>query len=98
MYTQQGGEYVSERKNVSFKNGRVLKAIAEQPDRERSDFIERCILYYLDVEEQGYATKADIEKHEKMINDLSKDYLRVINIVDKIISEMVKNRGTENEV
>lgn len=85
---------MSTRKNISFKNGRVLEAYLSNPEGERSNFIERCVLYYLDSIEKEYITREEVEE---MFNDysngveiLNENYEQVKIIVEEIARSLFK--------
>lgn len=85
---------VSVRKNISFKNGRVIKKIDELPEGQRSDFIEKCVLYFLDSEEKEYVTRSDLEE---MIQDYSRDvcivnknYVQMKALFEELLKEVFK--------
>ena len=72
---------MSTRKNIYFKNGRVLEAVISLPEGERSDFVERCILYYLDRDKSSYATTDGLETTNKKVEMLNQNYLQMMDVL-----------------
>lgn len=80
----------STRKNIYFKNGRVLEAVLSKPKGEQSDFIEQCVLFYLDRDKVDYVLTEDLNQTNKQVKQLNQNYLQVMDIVEDIVAELCK--------
>lgn len=80
------------RKNIYFKNGRVRKAVDEADNG--SEFVEKCILYYLDSIEKGYITKEEVtgmlDDYDRKVCILNQNYTQVVGVLEEIVKELFK--------